>query len=131
MTTPASGVVLDSSAILATILEEPGAEVVRPRLRGASVSAVNWSEVLQKLSQLDIDLQVARDIRSLGVLLVSFDEPAAEATAALWETTRQAGLSFADRACIVTAARVGLPALTADKRWAAVDHLPAEIVLIR
>lgn len=131
MTNPASRVVLDSSAILATILDEPGAEVVRPRLRGAWVSTVNWSEVLQKLAQANVNLDVAREIRGFSIGLVDFDERAAEEAAALWETTRTSGLSFADRACIVTASRLGLPVWTADKRWTTINGLPAEVVLIR
>ena len=82
MTNPASRVVLDSSAILATILDEPGAEVVRPRLRGAWVSTVNWSEVLQKLAQANVNLDVAREIRGFSIGLVDFDERAAEEAAA-------------------------------------------------
>ena len=40
-------VVLDSSALLALFQAEPGAEKVSGRIDGASISAVNWSEVLQ------------------------------------------------------------------------------------
>lgn len=41
-------VVLDASAILAVLNNERGAEAVLPLLRGASVSAVNYGEVLKK-----------------------------------------------------------------------------------
>lgn len=78
-----------------------------------------------------MNLEVAGDIRGFGLVLVNFDERGAGEAARLWESTRRFGLSFADRACVVTAARLGLPALTADKRWAGIDGLPAEVVLIR
>ena len=47
-----SDAVLDSSAVLAVILEEPGAELVEGLLPGAKVSAVNVGEVAAKLCDL-------------------------------------------------------------------------------
>ncbi len=44
-------VVLDASALLAYVRDEPGAEVVDQALeQGAYVSAVNWAEALSKLA---------------------------------------------------------------------------------
>jgi PIN domain nuclease of toxin-antitoxin system len=44
--------------------------------------------------------------------------------------TEPQGLSLADRACLVLAARLGVPALTSDGKWAEAD-VEAEVVLIR
>ena len=44
--------VLDSSAVLAVILEEPGAERVERYLPGGKVSAVNIGEIVAKLHDL-------------------------------------------------------------------------------
>lgn len=44
--------------------------------------------------------------------------------------TKAQGLSLADRACLVLAARLGVPALTADSIWTQAEA-PAEIKLIR
>jgi len=49
-------VVLDASALLAFLHEEPGGEAVPPALEGARVSAVNWSEVLEKSLQRQVDI---------------------------------------------------------------------------
>jgi PIN domain nuclease of toxin-antitoxin system len=44
--------------------------------------------------------------------------------------TEPQGLSLADRACLVLAARLGVPALTSDGAWADAD-VEAEVVLVR
>ncbi len=44
-------VVLDTSAVLAWLHDEPGADVVYPLLPDAIMSAANWSETWQKLHQ--------------------------------------------------------------------------------
>jgi ribonuclease VapC len=61
-------------------------------------------------------------------------EPLSEAdcveVARLRPITEPQGLSLADRACLVLAARLGVPALSADSVWADAD-VEAEVVLIR
>ena len=53
-------VVLDASAVLAFIAGEPGADVVEEALEGRPVrSAVNWSEVAQKVTAGGGDWSVA------------------------------------------------------------------------
>ena len=127
----AGGVVLDASAVLALVNREPGAATVLEAMPNAIVSTVNWSEVLQKALRAGAYPQAAIRLRAAGLRLTSFDADDADAAARLWETTRTSGLSFADRACIVTASRLGLPVWTADKRWTTINGLPAEVVLIR
>lgn len=56
-------------------------------------------------------------------------EDTAEA-ARLHSETRRSGLSLADHCCLAPALRLGVPALTADKAWQALD-LPVEVELIR
>ena len=110
---------LDASALLASVHQEPGAEVVREHLEDAVISAVNWAEVVQKALARGADVQRMRaDIDALRVLIVPFDADAAEAAAGLWTETRGAGLSLADRCCLGLARRLGIPALTADRAWA-------------
>ncbi len=41
----------------------------------------------------------------------------AQLSAALRTTTRAAGLSLGDRACLALACERGLPAVTAERRW--------------
>lgn len=114
-------VVLDASALLVVLHDEPGATVAEPLLDGAVVSAVNWSEVVQKAAARGVDVaRLREDVEALGVSVASFDADTAEATAALWPGTRDAGLSLGDRACLALARTLGVTAVTADTAWAGV-----------
>ena len=124
--------VLDASALLAQLHREPGAEVVEALGARSVISSVNWAEVLQKvIARGSRELwEVWQDWESLGLRILPFMAEDAELTAQLWSTSRQAGLSLGDRACLSLAQRLGLPALTADRGWAALD-LEIEVRLIR
>lgn len=52
------------------------------------------------------------------------------AVARLRSSTKEKGLSLADRACLALAGRLGVPAMTADWGWGEVD-VGAEVRLIR
>ena len=110
-------VVLDSSAILAFVQGEEGADVVEASLDDASrCGAANWSEVAQKV------LGAGRDWDLVRALLVSYAlrvEPV-EADDAEWAARRWVrgeGLSLADRLCLALAERVDEDVLTADVAW--------------
>lgn len=114
--------VLDASALLAVLHGERGGDVVEALLDGAVMSAVNWSEVVQKAASRGVATDgLAEDVGALGVRVVDFDREAAEATARLWQLTRAAGLSMADRACLALAGALGVAAVTADATWADID----------
>ena len=69
--------VLDASALLALLYREPGAEAVEEVLDGAAVSAINWSEVLQTLTQRGLrpaDSAVA-GLEALGLRIEPFTQP--------------------------------------------------------
>jgi ribonuclease VapC len=120
--------VLDASVLLAVLQREAGVDEVA--LGGAVVSAVNWSETVQKLHQAHSWVEGMGDmLRGRGVLVVDFTEARAEAAAALWARTRPAGLSLGDRACLALAAELGVPALTADRAWARLD-VGVEVVVV-
>ena len=96
--------VLDASALIATLGDEPGGEQVEPLLEGAVVSSVNWAEVLQSYEAAGLPLAGRREqIESLGVIMHPFDSRQAELTAGLYSRTRKAGLGIADRACLALA----------------------------
>ena len=123
--------VLDASALLTLLNRELGADTVRPLVESSVISSVNWAEVLQKATTLGMEIRVVRDqVRSLGLGVLEFTGDDAELAAQLWSTTRQAGLSLGDRACLSLAHRLGLPALTADRAWVALN-LDIEVRLIR
>lgn len=123
--------VLDASALIALLWDEPGAEAVERLLGRAVISAVNWAEVLQRYRAHDVDTDGKReDVEALGVQIAPFSYDDAELIAALWAPTRRAGLSLADRACLALARRLELPAHSADRTWRKAD-VGVEVVLIR
>ena len=125
----ASGVVLDASALLVLLQEEAGAEEVERLLDGATMSAVNLSEVIQKGEQHGVDTEgLEYDLEALGIEFREFDVGIARLTAELW--SEGSGLSLGDRACLALAGMTGSTAVTADRRWARAD--PAvQIRLVR
>jgi len=103
------------------------------------MSLVNWAEVLTlevrtggSVSEFLDRLGAERIVGPDGLLMV---EPAipqdAERVATLEPLTRRAGLSLADRFCVATGIRLGLPIFTADRQWSNVAIPGAAIRLIR
>ena len=123
--------VLDASALLAMLQNEPGGEVVQELLETALISSVNWSEVTQKALDWQAELEwLSQELTALGLEILPFTAAVAETTARLRAATRQAGLSLGDRACLATAAVLGLPAITTDRIWPDLG-LPIEIRVVR
>jgi PIN domain nuclease of toxin-antitoxin system len=117
--------VLDASALLAMLHGEPGGEVVHGLLETAAMSSLNWSEVVQKSLDRQVDVEGLRqDLEALGLRIVPFTASQAEQAAFFRAITRQAGLSLGDRACLALAAELGLPAVTADRVW---SDVPIEV----
>lgn len=113
--------VLDASAVLTLLYREPGHEVVAGLVDGAVISAVNWSEVVQKLAQRGMPDPgaVAAGLLALGAEVVAFGRADAETAAGLWPAGRARGLSLGDRACLAVARVVSAGfAVTADSAWA-------------
>jgi len=110
-------IVLDASAILAFLRQEPGRDLVAKAITdGAYCSAANWSEVVQK------SLHAGRDVAAMTEALDAYDlviEPVtrfdAEKAAALW--VERPSLSLGDRLCLALAHRLGATAMTADAAW--------------
>lgn len=123
--------VLDASALLAMLQDEPGGDIVQELLETAAISSVNWSEVIQKALDRQIEIDGLRhDLEALGLQILPFTAVLAETTAQLRSATRQAGLSLGDRACLALAAVLGLPAITADRVWPDLG-LPLKIRVVR
>ena len=114
--------VLDASAILAVLNDEPGSDVVLSALARSVISAVTLTEVVSKLAEYGADESSIRtEMRELGVRVIPFDEDQAYRAGLLRPLTRHAGLSLGDRACLALAQTNRLPALTSDRAWSSVS----------
>ncbi len=123
--------VLDSSAVLAVLNAEPGADLVAALLDDALVSTVNYAEVVTKLIERgSTDAQTEAALRAIALTTADFDLPLARRTGTMRADTRRHGLSLGDRACLSLAEREGVPAITADRSWAGAIS-SVEIRLIR
>lgn len=110
--------VFDSSAVLAIVFDEPGADRAIAMLEGGLISAINHSETLAKMVEKGFAPHEAIDgLASLTLQIVPFDRHQAEATAFLRQETAAFGLSLGDRACLALAAGDRI-AVTADRAWA-------------
>jgi ribonuclease VapC len=119
--------VLDASAVLALLNDEPGADLVIAALADAVVSAVNYAEVVSKLTERGASRAAVRAaITGIDLKVVDFDMSLAERTGAMRAETRHLGLSLADRACLALAEREGVPVYTGDRAW--VGALPDIVV---
>jgi ribonuclease VapC len=109
--------VLDASALLAFVGNEPGATTVQDALTsGAVCGAANWSEVAQRV------LAVGGDWDLAAALLLSYDIEVAPVTShdAEWAARRWRhgeGLSLGDRLCLALGHRLGATVMTADRAW--------------
>ncbi len=123
--------VLDASALLALLNEEPGAEMVQERLPDAHISAVNLAEVVTRLSLIGMpEDQIREALALLGLDIKPFDDKQAFQSGFLANHTHAYCLSLGDRACLSLALTSGAAALTADRVWQNLE-LGAEIKLIR
>jgi ribonuclease VapC len=127
--------VVDTSALLALLFNETGADRVTDALlhhRPCFLSAVSYSEAMAKaLDRSNVPFETAREaIHSLQLTPVPFDPAHALTAASFRHATRDFDFSFADRACLATAALAKAPALTADQEWEKVN-LGVKILLIR
>jgi ribonuclease VapC len=113
-----SRVVLDSSAVLAAIGREPGAEKVMSLRPVAAMSTVNFAEVHSKLIERGFPSGDAWEAATSFVQeIIPFDSEQAMAAGALVTFTRTLGLSLGDRACLALAQVLGAPVYTSDRDW--------------
>lgn len=123
--------VFDSSALLAIVFQEDGAEAAARRLSGGIVSAVNASEVIARLVDFGASGEDARNaLLNFGLEIRPFDTALAVAAGQLRAATREKGLSLGDRACVALAIHEQASIVTADRAWKGLDP-GVEVELIR
>ncbi len=130
MTAAAVRAVLDTSAVLAVIFSEAGAERVVPFLGVSAISAVNLAEVVAKLCERDAPAgEIDRELSRLDLIILPFDEALGFEAGMLHRLTKGRNISLGDRACLVTARRLWVPVLTGDRGWAELGlDIPIELI---
>ena len=110
--------VLDASALIAFLRQEPGADTVAEFLPRCCISAVNLAETYSKMVEYGKPLEgVAYQVERLRIPVIPFDAEHSRIVASVWKETRAAGLSLGDRACLALALHTSLPAVTAERDW--------------
>jgi PIN domain nuclease of toxin-antitoxin system len=114
--------VLDASAVLAVIQEEPGAERIEGHLDTGCISAVNLAEIVGKLQDRGLgDSEIDELIALLDLDTRILDKEGAVFMGKLRQPTKFAGLSLGDRACLALAHSLGATAITMDRAWKGLD----------
>lgn len=114
-----SRIVLDASALLALLNQEPGAQHLTVELlRDAIASTVNLAEVQTKLVREGGDPDEAWELALAPISQAEpFTSEQAKTAGTLVKQTRPLGLSLGDRACLALGIMLGAPVYTADKDW--------------
>ena len=111
--------VLDASALLCVLQTEPGADRVVEALSDAVIGAVNFSEVVAKLSERGgAPESIDAALGALDLSVLPFDRELAEIAGHLRKQTRDRGLSLGDRACLALGIQRKAVVLTCDTGWA-------------
>ena len=111
--------VLDTSAILAYLVQETGADRIEGMIEdGAAVSTMIVQETMSKLVQLGLPREIAEAaIASVGLKVHDVTFALAIEAGAMFPLTRLFGLSHGDRACLALGRTLDAPVVTADKQW--------------
>jgi ribonuclease VapC len=114
-------IVLDTSALLAILNDEPGGEVFTQQielLESATMSAVNVSEAYGTLVRSGVRAGDAWQAVIASIPhTVDFDMEQAQIAGELLPQTRNLGLSLGDRACLALGIALKAPVYTADRAW--------------
>lgn len=126
-----SSAVLDASAVLALLRDEPGAATIAELDATPTINAVNLLEVHTVLRRQGAAPDaVSAMIEALHLQVVPFVGGLVPYASALHVAGRKKGLSLADAVCLATAQVLKLPVYTADRAWQGVAA-GVEVRLVR
>ena len=126
-------IVLDASALIAMLKQEPGGDRVAAIIGDTKITAINYAEVISHFCHAGMPtIEVDAMLRPLPMVVVSADEKLARLAGHLRTMTSSAGLSLGDRFCVALAQLEKLPAWTFDRNWQAISEaVQVEITIIR
>lgn len=115
-------VVADTSAIIAYLRFEPGAEQVAACLPRIRLAMVNVAEIVAVMSRHKVSRPwIEENILRVFPEILPFDLQQAFLCGELEALTRSKGLSLGDRACLAAGMVHGWPVLTAESRWTEIN----------
>jgi PIN domain nuclease of toxin-antitoxin system len=128
--------IFDASAVIISLQGEPGADSFASHITNPEntsyISAVNMSEVFQKLVQHGVPIENVRNAyNELNLICLPVDEKLAQLAADLFPVTREANAGIADRICMATAILNGGVIITADRKWASLSISGLNVICIR
>jgi PIN domain nuclease of toxin-antitoxin system len=108
-------IVLDASALLCLLNDEPGADRVAGVLARSLIGATNLAEVVSKLRERGLSLdEVKEALGGLHLDIRPLTQSQAMLIGDLRPATRPLGLSLGDRACLALAIELGAEIFTTD-----------------
>jgi len=110
---------LDASALLALLLNEPGADQVESVLDDSEMHTVNLTEVVRKLVLKGVEpAEVASLLDDIDLDVVeAFSSEQAHTAGHMLAANRSIGLSLGDAVCLVVAFSSGTRVVTAERSW--------------
>ena len=125
--------VLDASALLCLFFQEPGAERVEAVLDTATMSTINYAEVIAKLADRGVPVQIMMaDLSDLDLEIVPADRVLADMAGRIGAGPHRSGLAIGDRFCLALAKRLGATALTVDRGWVKVaEQIGVSVEVLR
>jgi PIN domain nuclease of toxin-antitoxin system len=115
------GYLLDASAVLALLGNEPGSDLVVSLLPDSTITALNLAEVVKKLRERGVPAdEVAAIVSDIQIPIEPGpgDEEQALELGELAAAGRAFGLSMGDSVCLKVAEWSGRTAVTTERRWA-------------
>ena len=115
-------IVLDSSVILANMLQEPGGEVLGNLTEDFRLSTMNLGEIVSRLAERGQPREVVhRAVAPLFANCVELSVSQAVQAGRWRQETKRFGLSMGDRICLALGHELGATVLTMDRAWADLD----------
>lgn len=128
-------VIIDSSALIALINEEKGAEFVKQLLPNAVMSSVNIAEVIgvmiSQYSCTEDEIRNSINESIKAVIPFTFEQAKIAGKLEKIGKEQKLGFSLGDRACISLGIVLSATVYTADRIWQELKYKDAVIKLIR